>query len=77
MDAPRSPAACDHLHDATTRYDHHAKRLDFFLVCPVCRTATPVHSLAYEPRFEPLRAAAPAANRRISRRRRSRRQGRR
>lgn len=44
---------CEHLRDTTTRYDHAAKRLDFFLFCPVCRTAKLVHSLDYEPRFEP------------------------
>jgi hypothetical protein len=53
-DAARRSAGCDHLHDTTTRYDREAGRLDFFLVCPVCRTARLVHSLAYEPRFEPI-----------------------
>ena len=43
---------CEHLRDTTTRYDHAAKRLDFFLFCPVCHTAKLVHSLDYEPRFE-------------------------
>jgi hypothetical protein len=53
-------AECGHLHDTTTRYDHDAKRLDFYLVCPVCRTAKLVHSMDYEPRFEPLEATVHA-----------------
>ena len=52
----RRKARCEHLHDSTTRYDRAAKRLDFLLVCPVCKTEKLIHSLAYEPRFEPTGA---------------------
>jgi hypothetical protein len=52
-----SHAACEHLHDTTTRYDHTAQRLEFLLVCPVCATERVIHSLSYVPRFEPRRAA--------------------
>jgi hypothetical protein len=45
---------CEHLHEATTRYDHQAKRLDFFLVWPAWRTAKLVPSLDYAPRFGPM-----------------------
>ena len=51
---------CEHLQDTTTRYDHEAKRLDFFRFCPVCRTAELVESLEYEPRFEPTGATVHA-----------------
>jgi hypothetical protein len=44
---------CDHLHDTVSRYDHAAKRLELLLTCPVCETEKLIHSLAYEPRFEP------------------------
>jgi hypothetical protein len=44
---------CDHLHDAVSRYDHSAKRLELLLTCPVCETEKVIHTLAYEPRFEP------------------------
>jgi ribosomal protein L44E len=44
---------CDHLHDTVSRYDHAAKRLELLLTCPVCETEKMIHSLAYEPRFEP------------------------
>ena len=44
---------CDHLHDTASRYDHAAKRLELLLTCPVCKTEQVIHSLAYEPRFEP------------------------
>jgi ribosomal protein L44E len=44
---------CDHLHDTASRYDHPAKRLELLLTCPVCKTEKVIHSLAYEPRFEP------------------------
>ena len=44
---------CDHLHDTASRYDHAAKRLELLLTCPVCKTEKVIHSLAYEPRFEP------------------------
>lgn len=50
----RSGRACDEFHETTTRYDREAKRLDFFLVCPRCRTARLIESLDYEPRFEPI-----------------------
>jgi hypothetical protein len=36
-----------------SRYDHAAKRLDLLLTCRVCKTEKVIHSLAYEPRFEP------------------------
>ena len=29
------------------------KRLEMLLTCPVCETEKLIHSLAYEPRFEP------------------------
>jgi hypothetical protein len=71
---PRGKPRCDHLHDTTTRYEHAAKRLDFFLVCPVCETEKLIHSLPYEPRFEPMGAsvhalrqrAAPGRERRVA-----------
>jgi len=44
---------CDHLHDTASRYDHAAKRLELLLTCPVCKTGQVIHSLEYEPRFEP------------------------
>jgi hypothetical protein len=44
---------CDHLHDTASRYDHAAKWLELLLTCPVCETEKVIHSLAYEPRFEP------------------------
>ena len=44
---------CDHLHDTASRYDHAAKRLELLLTCPVCKIEKVIHSLAYEPRFEP------------------------
>ena len=47
------PTPCDHLHDTASRYDHTAKRLELLLTCPVCKTEKVIHSLAYEPRFEP------------------------
>jgi hypothetical protein len=52
----RRKVRCDHPHDTTTRYDRAAKRLDFLLVCPVCKTEKLIHSLEYEPRFEPTGA---------------------
>ena len=44
---------CDRVHDTVSRYDHAAKRLELLLTCPVCETEKVIHSLAYEPRFEP------------------------
>jgi ribosomal protein L44E len=44
---------CDHLHDTASRYDQAAKRLELLLTCPLCKTEKVIHSLAYEPRFEP------------------------
>jgi hypothetical protein len=38
----------------TTRYDRAAKRLDFLLICPFCKSEKLIHSLEYEPRFEPI-----------------------
>jgi hypothetical protein len=52
----RRKARCEHLHDTTTRYDRAAKRLDFLLVCPHCKTEKLIHSLEYEPRIEPTGA---------------------
>jgi hypothetical protein len=49
----RPPRPCDHLHDATTRYDFDAKLLSFLLVCPVCGTERVVETQRYEPRFVP------------------------
>jgi hypothetical protein len=46
-------AACDHIHDATSRYDHARKQLTFLLVCPVCGTEKVVDTIAYEPHFTP------------------------
>lgn len=53
-------AECDHLYETTSRYDRDAKRLDFFLFCPVCRTGRLIESLDYEPRFEPMLASVRA-----------------
>ena len=52
---PPRTVRCDHLHDTTTRYDHAAKRLDFLLVCPVCRTEKLIESVPYEPASSPSR----------------------
>jgi ribosomal protein L44E len=52
--------SCDHLHDTASRYDHAAKRLELLLTCPVCETEKVIHSLAYEPRFEPAVASVHA-----------------
>lgn len=52
----RREVPCDHLHDSTTRYDRTAKRLDFLLVCQNCGIEKLIHSLPYEPRFEPAGA---------------------
>jgi ribosomal protein L44E len=51
---------CDHLHDTVSRYDHAAKRLELLLTCPDCETEKVIHSLAYEPRFEPSVASVHA-----------------
>jgi hypothetical protein len=56
----RREVRCDHLHDTTTRYDRAAKRLDFLLVCAVCKTEKLIHSVEYEPRFEPTGATVHA-----------------
>jgi hypothetical protein len=59
--APRAvrhgESRCDHLHDTVSRYDHAAKRLELLLTCGVCETEKVIHSLAYEPRFEPSAAS--------------------
>jgi hypothetical protein len=52
VEGPLQPVPCDHLHDATTRYDPVAKVLTFLLVCPFCRTEKVVETLHYEPRFQ-------------------------
>ena len=46
-------AGCSHVHDTTSRYDHAEKRLELLLTCAVCKTERVIHSLSYEPRFEP------------------------
>ena len=51
---------CDHLHDTVSRYDRAAKRLELLLTCPICETEKVIHSLAYEPRFEPSVASVQA-----------------
>ncbi len=48
---------CDHLFDTTSRYDHERKLLTFSLFCPVCRDERVVETLAYEPRYTPVRVA--------------------
>jgi hypothetical protein len=53
-------ASCDHLHDATSRYDRNRKQLDFLLVCPVCGTERVIDSISYEPRFTTHAEAEPA-----------------
>ena len=53
------PMTCDHrdhLHDATTHYDHAEKVLTFVLVCPICGTEQVVGRQHYEPRFQPIAA---------------------
>ncbi|MFL5842517.1 MAG: hypothetical protein ACJ77Z_18885, partial [Thermoleophilaceae bacterium] len=55
------PLPCDHLHEATTRYDRVAKLLTFLLVCPVCRSEKVIETCRYEPRFQPHPAARRAA----------------
>ena len=54
------PVPCDHLHEATTRYDHVAKLLTFLLVCPVCRSEKVIETCHYEPHFQPHPATGPA-----------------
>jgi hypothetical protein len=54
------PPACQHLHEATTRYDSVAKVLSFLLACPVCGTERVIETQAYEPRFVPPASAAHA-----------------
>src|ERR687891_233740 len=49
---------------AASRYDHAAKRLELLLTCPVCKTEKVIHSLAYEPRFEPSGATVHPLRRR-------------
>jgi hypothetical protein len=44
---------CDHLYDATSRYETATKVLTFLLVCPVCRVEEVVETLEYEPNFAP------------------------
>ena len=45
---------CDHLQEATTRYDQAAKLLSFLLVCPVCHSEKVIETCPYEPRFQPI-----------------------
>ncbi|HEX4717083.1 MAG TPA: hypothetical protein VH300_01035 [Thermoleophilaceae bacterium] len=49
---------CDHLFDTTSRYDIERKLLTFLIFCPVCRNETVIETLAYEPHFTPVGAAA-------------------
>ena len=53
-------APCDHMHESTTRYDRHEKRLTFLLFCPTCGIEKVVETLHYQPRFEPHPAPLPA-----------------
>ena len=53
-------ADCDHLHDATSRYDRSTKLLTFLLVCHECGTERVIETLRYEPRFEPYAEALAA-----------------
>jgi ribosomal protein L44E len=55
---------CEHLHGTASRYDHAARRLELLLTCPVCKTEKVIHSLAYEPRFEPSGATVHPLRRR-------------
>ena len=50
------PVTCDHVCDATTRYDRAQKRLTFFLACSVCGSAKVIKTVGYEPRFDPTPA---------------------
>ena len=50
---PLTYAGCSHLHDTTSRYDRTEKWLGMLLTCAVCKTEKEIHSLSYEPRFEP------------------------
>jgi hypothetical protein len=50
-------AACEHMHDTTTRYEPLEQLLTFLLVCPVCGTERVIETLRYAPRFQPLPAA--------------------
>jgi ribosomal protein L44E len=61
--ARHGKGTCDHLHDTVSRYDHAAKRLELLLTCSVCKTEKVIHSLAYEPRFEPSGATVHALRR--------------
>jgi hypothetical protein len=45
---------CEHLHEATSRYEHDAKLLTLLLICPACGTERVVERLEYEPRFKPI-----------------------
>ena len=58
--ARHGESRCDHVHDTVSRYDHTAKRLELLLTCPICETEKVIHSLAYEPRFEPSVASVHA-----------------
>ena len=52
---------CTTLAAATTATP---KRLELLLTCPVCETEKVIHSLAYEPRFEPSGATVHPLRRR-------------
>jgi hypothetical protein len=41
---------CDHLHDATSRYDPATKLMTCLVVCRACRTEQVTETLEYEPR---------------------------
>jgi hypothetical protein len=53
-------APCDHMHESTTRYNRHEKRLTFLLVCWTCGIEKVVETVHYQPRFEPHPATLPA-----------------
>ena len=58
---PSREVRCDHLQGTTTRYDHATERLEFLMVCSICKTERLVESMPYEPRFEPNGATVPPA----------------
>jgi hypothetical protein len=41
---------CEHLKEATSRYDPAKKLLTFVLICRICGTERVVEQLEYEPR---------------------------
>jgi hypothetical protein len=55
------PEPCEHLHEATTRYDHERKLLTFLAVCRTCGTEKVVETQRYEPHYEPAQPMRRAA----------------